>query len=179
MRLATNYSTEFARNLHGAEKCNDHSAEGITSGCPTAFIETDASKLSRNAKHTSAFIPLIYRNRNCSKSPFRQRGVFWWCFFFLSPSVVAVLQQRGSLGGAWKGAAAARWLCGQGELGSLPHPAPGRLLGGLLPTPQGPGSGQPLPSTESFAAHLPKTVLFRKSLGLGFSAFLGVEFVCI
>lgn len=57
-------------------------------------------------------------------------------FFFLSPSVVAVLQQQGSLGGAWKGAVAARWLRGRGELGSLPQPAPGRLLGGSFPPPR-------------------------------------------
>lgn len=170
MCLATNYNIEFTRNLHGPEKCNGHSVEGITICCPIAFIETNANKLSRNAKHFTAIIPSIYRNRNCNKSLFSQGGVFW-CVFSVAQHSVAVLQQRGSLGSTWKGAAAARWLHHKGERGSLPHPAPGGLLGGSFPPP---GAGQALPSVESFAVPLPRTVLFRKPSVLGFSAFLRV-----
>jgi len=84
---------------------------------------------------------------------------------------VAVLQPWGSLGSAGKGAAPAWWL-----RGCIPCPMPGGLPGGSFPQPL---AGQPLPSTESSSAPLPRTVLFGKPLVLGFSACLRVGFIHI
>lgn len=134
MCLAANYNVEFTRSLRGA-KCSGHSVEGISVGCAIAFVETDANKLSRNAKHFTASTPFIYCIRNCNKSPFRGvfsllPGALWLCSSSGAPWAVAGREQR-LPGGCIASESAAPFP---------PTPPTWGAAGGLLPTPPGTGS---------------------------------------